>query len=188
MPLAIETFAPIDRLLKTVRLAQPRDSLLRQIFAWASGVGTSIFTIEQLRELQRISVSGDHPHLQTVANDIELGLDAIAALEKAPADGWAGYIREWESQIVTDRLFTRGSFGQLRSLQEKLGGVLLSGRARPFVLMIPQADGTWVQCGWETVIHLADCPLTTNTTELAILKEHYHDSSGPLPLTLAPTD
>lgn len=183
---ASENFQPIDRLLKTVRLAQPRDVLLRQIFAWASGVGMSIFSVEQLRELQRIAVSGAHPELQNVASDIELGLDAVAALEKAPADGWPGYIREWESQIITDRLFTRGSYGQLRSLQERLGGILLASRARPFVLMIPQPDGTWVQCGWETVIHLADCPLTNNTKELRILAEHYHDSAGPLPLTLSP--
>lgn len=183
-----ETFRPIDRLLKTVKLAQPRELLWRQMCAWASGCGPSVYTLDQMRDLQKVAVSGHHPHLRHVAADIELGLDALAGHDKAPSDGWQGYIRIWESQIITDRLFTRGSHGQLRSLQEQVGGVLLASRAKPFVLMIPQGNGTWVQCGWETVILLGDCPLTTPDRELTILAEHYHDSAGPLPLRLTPAD
>lgn len=186
MTFSTDTLRPVSRLLASVPLAQPHDRLLEAACRWAAGTGRSVFSADQLRELQRVAASGHHPQLANLATDIELVFDALRALERPPSPAWEGYVQAWEQQIITDRLFTRGSYAQLRSLHEKLGGMLLPSRAKPFMLAIPQADGTWVQMGWETVLHLASCPITTPENEIHILREHYHDSSGPLPLHLAP--
>lgn len=176
----------MNRLLAEVRLPQPPESLWVDVAKWASQCGRSIYTRQQMLELQRSCVAGAYESLPFLATDIQMAFDVLRGLETRPASPWDGYVEAWERQIITDRMFSRGSFGQLRSLHETLGGILLASRARPFVLMIPQPDGTTIQMGWETVLHLQGCPIAQAGTDLPVLREHYRDSSAALPLRLEP--
>jgi hypothetical protein len=169
----ISTIPP--RILDAINLASPLSVVEGQIYAWASGSGTSVYTFEQLKRLRDIARGADFDDAtQNFAADLYLALGTITALQRRPADGWMGYVRQWE----LDRLSVRVSkndktdFSRLRELEIRLGGILLNDASCPLVLLLPQPTGTWIQAGWECLIEIAGSPLGPNRNSLPILRQH----------------
>lgn len=158
------------RLLKSgIEFAQPRDRLWDALCAWAGQSGRAVYTEEQLQRLQRdAAVAG----LEYLALDVQIAFDALSALDQRPAEGWAGYIAAWETERATNAIFRRGAMYLLRGLHAKLGGILLNSRANPFVLILPQPTGTYVQMGWQHIAELSVSPFGPERHEAVILREH----------------
>lgn len=158
------------RLLKSgVDFAQSRDRLWDALCGWAGQSGRAIYTEDQLQRLQRDAADAK---LEFLVLDIQIAFDALAALDNRPKEGWAGYVAAWETERATNAIFRRGEFGLLRGLHAKLGGILLNSRALPFVLILPQPTGTYIQMGWQHIAELSVSPFGPDRHEAVILREH----------------
>jgi len=158
------------RLLKSgVDFAQSRDRLWQDLCAWAGQSGRAVYSEDQLQRLQRDAAEAK---LEFLALDIQIGFDALSALDLRPSEGWAGYIAAWETERATNAIFRRGEFGLLRGLHAKIGGILLNSRALPFVLILPQPTGTYIQMGFMSIAELSVSPFGPDRHEAVILRQH----------------
>jgi hypothetical protein len=158
------------RLLKSgVEFAQPRDRLWEALCAWASQSGRAVYSEEQLQRLHRDATNAGLDYLSL---DIQIGFDALAALDLRPSDGWAGYLAAWETERAANAIFRIGEFSLLRGLNAKIGGILLNSRALPFVLILPQPTGTYIQMGFHSISELSVSPFGPQRNQAVILREH----------------
>ena len=164
-----ELRTPSRLLASGVEFAQPRDRLWDALCAWASQTGQSIYTEQQLERLRHDADAARMPYL---AQDIQIAFDSLQALDRRPPNGWHGYVAAWETQRASNAIFRRGEYGLLRDLQAQLGGILLNSRAQPFVLILPQPGGTYVQIGWMTLSELSVSPFGPQRHQAVILREH----------------
>lgn len=153
----------VPRLAQTVDLHLPAADLEREILRWACQQGTgAFFTTDQLRKL-RAKLEAQLPRTEAARHlvmDIDIGLGALSARIRQPSGGAAAYVTAWETLLLSKGLGQGTEIDQLRALHDRFGGILLNGRAAPFVLLIPCEDRTWLQIGWNLFTHLADNPLT----------------------------
>lgn len=170
------------RLLKSgIEFAQPRDRLWDALCGWAGQSGRAIYTEEQMQRLLRDATDAK---LEYLALDIQIAFDALSALDKRPEEGWSGYVAAWETERATNAIFRRAEFGLLRGLHAKIGGVLLNSRALPFVLIIPQPTGTYIQMGFQAISELSVSPFGPERHEAVILRQHTLPDSSQVRATL----
>lgn len=151
------------RLTQTVDLHLPAADLEREVLRWACQQGTgAFFTTDQLRKLrERLEASLPRTEANRhLVMDIDIGLGALSARLRQPSGGAAAYVTAWETLLLSKGLGQGSEIDQLRALHDRFGGILLNGRAAPFVLLIPCEDRTWLQIGWNLFTHLAGSPLT----------------------------
>jgi len=159
-------------LLDTVDLAQPLEAARRAVYLWAGQSGQAVFDVAQLEHLGHRFAAGHAAHGASGDRDIQVAIGALQGLERRPEQGFAGYVEVWEAQRLSNQVFNKGDFGRLRELRVQLGGILLNSPSEPFVLLLPQPDGSWVQMGWEAVLQFDGSPLGADRERLHLLAEH----------------
>lgn len=147
------------RLLRTIDLSLPARELESAIFDWVSKLGQGpVASEEELSDLRsRLLVSG--PAGEQLAMDVHLALGALSARRKELKGGWKAYVDAWRERIEAVGVDGSTELDAMRDLHDRLGGLLLNGRAAPFLLILPLSDGTWIKLGWDTARHYEQSPL-----------------------------
>lgn len=175
MPGTTASTTSIGRLIDQVNLAQPLVQLEPQVFAWAAETfGQSVYSLQQLISLYDKHRYGDEDRPRWHAMDLYFGVGAIKALQRRPPTGWPGYIEAFERKRVVQRLRSNDTtdFSRLRELEIELGGILLSDRACPFVLVCPQPDNTWLTVGFESLMLFSQSPMRGTHGKEALVRSH----------------
>lgn len=168
----VERLRPLPRLLSKVELAQPLPQLDADLVRWAAPAGWTVRSVEDFPTLARIAEIQPTPWCEHIAWDVRVGWDAREAIRLRPAGGFEPYVRAWYARLATQRALGAGDEGRLRALQQTLGGILIDGRMAPFVLVLPQPDGTWISMGFETVTWLDRSPIGADRHRARILQMH----------------
>lgn len=160
-------------LIDTITLAQPLDSLKREVFAWvALRLDRTIYSVDQLSDIHHELT----PHQgvpRGLGADIYFALGGLRALERRPADGWAGYVSAHKRRIALQSLSGQlNSIARLRALSEELGGILINSFSAPFLLICPQPDGTWVTISFESVMLFNQSPLRGTHGKHSLVRSH----------------
>lgn len=162
----------LPRLLSTVDLAQPLHTLEPLLLRWASASGWILKTVDAFEALAKAMEQQPALSSEDTTLDLRLAVDAWQALRRRPPSGFLGYVMIWQSRMSTQRALGVGDEGRLRALQHQLGGILLDGKAAPYILLCPQPDGTWMQMGFESVVLLDRSPLDEQRKRARVVRIH----------------
>lgn len=166
------------RLLATVpNLAKPLEVVRGEIHQWASKQGFgAVYSQEQFEAIcQRVK---DGHTNKTVSFDTKTDFDiargTLRGLELQPKGGWGEYIEQWTVVRLEHRLkvYRKPEYTRLRTLEERVGGVLLGSTMVPLVLIVPQPTGTYIQMGWDSVVELDRSPFGRDRGNAVTLREH----------------
>ncbi|MCB1745376.1 MAG: hypothetical protein KDK91_33730 [Gammaproteobacteria bacterium] len=151
------------RFVEAVNCAQPLNQLQSDVFLWASiAFGVSVFTIDQLRALHESARALERSAnvAPFVAADTYLAIGALEAIERHLPGGFTAYVEAYERKklVLNARRERTNEFTLLRELQADLGGMLIPNRVTPFLLAIPQPDGSWIRIGLEAIFQQAQSP------------------------------
>lgn len=163
----------LPRLINEIELAQPLESFRAELFTWASLSGHPIKTLKDFMALRDHYDQSEHPDRMTIRIDFDVALEVIDALSKARAQSFSHYETLWRFKFTASLGSQADDFAIMRALQEYFGGILLDGKQTPYLLVIPQPDGTYVQIGYESMLQLSHNPLGEHRSNAQILNSSY---------------
>lgn len=167
------TLESLPRLINEVELAQPINIFTAELYTWASQSGVPVKTLRQFVDLKKSYHDSNHPDRFKVAMDFEVALETISALEKAKHHDYAFYENIWRFKFSASLGSQSDDFAIMRSLQDYFGGILLNSRQEPYLLILPQPDGTYIQMGYESILQLTLNPLGEKRDKNEILQQSY---------------
>lgn len=168
-----EALESLPRLINEVELAQPLKEFTAELFTWASQSGRPVKTLRHFVELKKAYHDSEHPDRFKIAMDFAVALETISALEKASHHNYTFYESIWRFKFTASLGSQSDDFAVMRSLQDYFGGILLDSRQEPYLLILPQPDGTYIQMGYESILQLQYNPLGESRDQNPILQESY---------------
>lgn len=167
------TLGTLPRLINLVEFSQPIKEYRNELFAWALMSGKDVRNMKEFMDLKNDYTDSTHPERAKILLDFEVALDVLNALSKAEHQSYTQYESLWRFKYTTSLGSQSDDFTIMRSLQAYFGGILLENKVTPYLLIIPQLDGTYIQMGFESLLQLSENPLGEKRHQAQVLQESY---------------
>lgn len=175
--MTIESAEPIletlPRLINLVEFSQPIKEYRIDLFAWATMAGRDVRNMKEFMDVKSDYVNSDHPDRAKTILDFEVAMEVLNALSKAEHLSWAQYESLWRFKYSSTLGSQSDDFTSMRALHDYFGGILLENKVTPYLLIIPQIDGSYIQMGYESLLLLSENPLGEKRQLAQVLKESY---------------
>lgn len=168
-----QELAELPRLINEIELAQPLDTFRAELFTWASLSGYPIKTLKDFMALRDRYDQSEHYDRKTILIDFDVALEVIDGLSKSRPQGFSHYETLWRFKFTSSLGSQADDFANMRALQEYFGGILLDSKLTPYLLLIPQPDGTYINIGYESILQLSHNPLGEDRAAAQVLNASY---------------